>query len=416
MSLACNARAKTVVVLVLPAIAGRGTQEGQQAGQPIPKRGHAISEDTMKHHTRISTIALIALAGLVASSTSALAQEGRGPRADRPREQPQEGRPQERGDRQERPMLSGPRVRDERMPGVESGFSAGGGEAGRGANQPVPPQVFREAMATLMAEDAPLEIRLSPEQRERIGEHLKAFEARMREARGQNGRGARPEGGRRGPQTDARPGGQDRQRGERQERPERPERGAGRQAQGDRPQAQGDRPTRGDQPGMRPERAERQADQRGGAGMDRGAIAKELAGVQQRVWAELSAAQQAHVGKAIEAWRQEADQQRMGQMQERYRREFGERFEQMEGQQGRRPETDRRATDRQGGDHKELRRWFSELPEDVQRQVHDRLGAMPQERRDAVVARAMEMAPEQREQLVRRLLQSERPGGQNPQR
>lgn len=352
----------------------------------------------MKHRTGTTTIALIALAGLVASSTSALAQEGHGQRADSGREQRREGRPQER---QQRPVLSGPQVRDERLPGVESGFSAGGGEAGRGANQPVPPHVFREAMDGLMAADAPLEIRLSPEQRERIGGHLKAFETRMREARGQNGRGVSPEGGRRGLQTDAQPGGQDRQRHEHAERPDRPERGAGRPGQGDRPQGEGD-------PG------ERRSGGRGGPGMDRGTMGRELAGVQQRVWAELSAAQQAHVGKVIEAWRAEADQRRMGQMQERYRRELGERFEQMEGQQGGHSGAD--GPERRAGDHEDLRRWFSQLPEDVQRRVHERLGAMPQERRDAVIARAMEMTSEQRAQLVRRLLQSDRHAGQKPQR
>lgn len=349
----------------------------------------------MNHRTRLRSIALLALAGLAVSSTAAMAQEERGPRSDRPREQQREGRADQRP---ERPMLGGPKVRDERLPGVESGFSTGGEDMRRAAGQPVPPQVFRRALGELMAEDAPLEIRLSPEQRERIGGHVRAFEERMRQAGGPGPRGnvtqqdqqPRPD---RGQRPEGRQGGEGPEGRPARSQP-RPE---GRRAQPDMPSDRG-----AAQQGDRGPRAER------GQQPDRGAMAREMAGLQQRVWAELSAAQQAHVSASIDAWRKQADEQRMGQMQERYRRDIGQRFEEMDGQ---RPQGDVRRGPSASGGPEELRRWFSQLPEQVRQRVQQRLEAMPAERREALVARAQEMSPEQRQQLVRRLLQSETPEG-----
>ena len=346
----------------------------------------------MNQRTRITTIALLALAGMAVSSTAALAQDGRGSRDDRPREQQREGRPEQRP---ERPMLGGPKVRDERLPGVESGFSSGGEDMRRAAGQPVPPQVFRRAMADLMAEDAPLEIRLSPEQRERISGHVRAFEERMRAANGsvQRGQGARG-GDRPRPEGMQRPEGRPASNGP-EGRPARGQQGPeGRRPQPDMPTDAG------------PAREGRGPRAEGGQQPDRAAMAREMAGLQQRVWAELSAAQQAHVGKAIESWRKQADEQRMGQMQERYRRDIGQRFEDMDGQRPERgPSTDQAET----GGPEELRRWFSQLPEEVRQRVQQRLEAMPAERREALNARAQGMSPEERRQLVRRLLQSEAP-------
>jgi hypothetical protein len=133
--------------------------------------------------------------------------------------------------------------------------------------------------------------------------------------------------------------------------------------------------------------------------------------VQTRIWAELSAAQQAHVGGVIEAWRAKAAEQQMGQMRERYRREIGARFDEMQTDRpapsDRRPEQD---AEGRGGDTSELRQWFASLPDDVQRQVHERLLSMPAERRDALIQRATQMSAQERAQLVRRLLQA----GQSP--
>lgn len=329
---------------------------------------------------------LIAVAGLATLATPTIAQEGK--------------RPTREAQQAERPTLSGPRVREQRVPGTESGFSAGTDTATRRTAQPVPPQVFRKALGELMSEDAPLAIRLSPEQRERISTYVRAFEREFRTHRDQRSgqqRDAvdRPTDGRE-PESDRR---QDRNRPQidrpQSDRPRADERSMDRR-QSDRQQ----RPKLG--------KGQQEARKRGDRNTSRGDGARALAGLQTRIWAELSAAQQAHVGKAIEASRAQAAESRMGQMRERYRREIGARFEEMDDRRPQRPErsgqggvadTDKSAT--------ELRQWFSQLPQDVRQRMTERLESMPAERREAVIARAIEMSPEQRTQLVRRLLQSE---------
>ncbi|MEQ8843881.1 MAG: hypothetical protein RIB58_03420 [Phycisphaerales bacterium] len=366
------------------------------------------------NNTARACLTLLAAVGMAVATTSASAQDRAEPRPDRAERQ--------RG--QDRPMLAGPQVRDQRLPGVESGFTMDRGEQGRMAGQPVPPQAFRRAMASLMAEDAPLEIRLSPEQRERIMAHVQAFEEQSQRFRGQQdqarGQRARPEG-ERGRGEDRRPDA-DRQRpqrfdppmpqGERRERrldPENAPRQGGPEGQTPRGERGQDAPRR---PGA--ERGPNRGPQQGGMDPQRArqGMMRAMADLQHRVWSELSASQQAHVSKALDEYRAQADEQRMGQMRERYRREIGQRFEEMEGQRPqRRPE--RRAEGSQDApstaDAQELRRWFESLPEDVRRRVQERVSSMPEERRQALIERAASMSPDERARLVRRILQSERP-------
>lgn len=358
----------------------------------------------MKHRTRVTALSILAAAGLAALAAPASAQD-----APRP----------ERRAQGDRPMLSGPRVREQRVPGTESGFSAGAEGGARMGATMVPPQVFRGAIAALMAEDAPLEIRLSPEQRERIAAHVRAFEDRMRAERPA---GPAQQGGpRTGPsrptdRADARPdarrepaaANQDqRARGDRP-RPQEPRAPQGQEPRGDRrpaarqnadgPQAMQDQRPQRD---AGPARTERPA--------DRGNARQAVTDVQTRIWAELSAAQQAHVAKAIESWRGEQDSQQRDQMRERYRREIGARFEQMEGDRARptdRPTDRARDGAQPGGGASDVRQWVSTLPEDVQRRVKERLQSMPAERREAVLQRIGEMSPEDRGRLVERLLRS----------
>ena len=373
----------------------------------------------MNQRTRPTSIVLLALAGLAMSSSAALAQERRPQQADRQREQQHEAGPEQRPQRAGRPMLSGPQVRDERLPGVESGFSSGGEDMRRSAGQPVPPQVFQRALRSLMAEDAPIEIRLSPEQRERITAHVRAFEQRMGATR-RDGQRSRPQIDQApGKRADRAPGSVTDRRPQRDagqaERPARQGTDRAGQRRTQRPERQG---ARGDGSSGGPDRAAERQGRGGPAGQDRRAMARELAGVQQKVWAELSAAQQAHIGKAIEAWRQQADEQRMGQMQERYRRDIGQRFQEMDGQRQRRQGDGDRARDGMPAD---LGDWFAQLPDDVRQRVEERLAAIPQERREALLARARGMEPEQRRQLIRRLLQSDGAAskpqrGENPPR
>lgn len=327
----------------------------------------------MSHRNRIWSLTALALLGCCGLAIAQDRQSDRGPQA--------------RPERGERPALAGPRVREQRVPGQEGGFLPGGQDGTMG-RQVVPPEVFRRVLGSMMAQDAPIEIRLSAEQRERISGHVRAFE---REFGGQ-GQG-------RGPGQGA-----DRVRGQQPDRPmDAPSRRPG-EAQRQRGDAESSRPD------ARPERPREVPGQRGQGPRARGAMAVAMGDLQKRIWAELSAAQQAHVTKAIETWRSQADAQQMDQMRERYRREIGQRMGELEGRG--RPGRDEAQADRgQGapnaGSPEDLRRWFQQLPEDVRQRVRDRLGSMPAERREALVARAIEMSDAQRAQMVRRLLQSE---------
>ncbi|MEQ9095025.1 MAG: hypothetical protein RIE32_02045 [Phycisphaerales bacterium] len=340
----------------------------------------------MLNRPRSNALALTAIVGLALAAGSTHAQQAR-------RDAPEA--------RRERPVLSGPQVRERRMPGIESGFSQGAQEGRRAANAFVPPQIFRRVLGELMAEDAPLEIRLSAEQRERIANHVRAFE---REAGGGERAGNRRQG--RPGINDGQPPRRRRLDGDamtdRPQRPARPMAGEGGDERPQRPAREGrgqrGAPIDGNRPGI---------ERREGAGRTgeaaRARNVRAVAQLQHRVWAELSAAQQHHVHEAIEAWRADQSEQQMDRMRERYRREIGNRFDEM----GERParDVDRRgAAGGQDSGASELRRWLSELPEDMQRRVRQRLELVPQERRAALAERFAGMSPEARQQLLERLL------------
>lgn len=324
----------------------------------------------MLEQSRKNVAVLTAVVGLAVAAGVAQAQQ-----------KSHEDAPQARRDR---PILSGPQVREQRMPGVESGFSAGAQEGRRGAAAFVPPQVFRKVLAELMAEDAPVAIRLSAEQRERIIGHARAFEretGRKLDRAGGRDRDALPGGERRSARPDAMEG--DRRR------PTPPARNADRQPRPEQPSRRGPGMADNPQPDQsdRSERArpDRQADQRRG-------VMRAVAQLQNRVWAELSAAQQAHVSEAIEAWRATRSEQQLDHMRDRYRREIGARFDQMEAD---RP-TAAGASD--------LRAWLAGLPADAQQRARQRLAAMPEERRRALLERLATMSPEALERLRQRLI------------
>ncbi|MEO1278666.1 MAG: hypothetical protein AAFV77_06910 [Planctomycetota bacterium] len=247
----------------------------------------------MKNHSTHRVIAVLVVAGLASISGTTMAQERDVEAAD------------------DRPLLAGPQVQEERLPGVESGFTMVRGESARMGGQPVPPQAFRAALSSLMAEDAPMTVRLSPEQRERIMAHVREFESKARGLRDRGSRGQR----RAASEQDRRSGVEDRAAKRRD---------AGRQA----PETveEGRRGRRG-QSDARPEDAM-------ASGEQRAVMARAMADLQHRIWAELSSAQQAHVGTQIEEYRARAEEQRAGQLRERYRKEIGQRFDEAEQQRG----------------------------------------------------------------------------------
>ncbi len=317
----------------------------------------------MKNHSTNRVIAVLAVAGLASISGTTMAQERDVEAAD------------------DRPLLAGPQVQEERLPGVESGFTMERGESARMGGQPVPPQAFRAVLSSLMAEDAPMTVRISPEQRERIMAHVREFESKARGLRDGGSRGQR----RAASEQDRRSGVDDRAAKRRD---------AGRQL----PEAveEGRRGRRG-QSDARPEDAMASDEQRA-------VMARAMADLQHRIWAELSSAQQAHVGTQIEEYRARAEEQRAGQLRERYRKEIGQRFDEAEQQRGGAP----RQRDRGGFNEGEVDSFgtlLADLPEPVRDRVSRRLENLSEERRAALLERIRNMSPEQRQRLVQRLTQ-----------
>lgn len=333
----------------------------------------------MLDHARNSLLGLAACAGLALAASQALAQ-------DAGRERPQD----QREARPDRPILTGPQVRERRMPGVESGFSDGAQEGSRAMNAMLPPQVFRKVMGELMSEEAPVDIRLSAEQRERITAHVRAFEQATR-------RGARP--GERTRQDTA-----DRRDGRRpglegmESRRQRPQERARDQREATTERSNSER--------LQGERRNRQ-----GAQGDQRQTMRAMAQLQNRVWAELSASQQQHIKKAIEACQATQSEEQLDRMRERYRKDIGARFDEMEGE--RPPGGDRGPAQ---ADLAPLEAWISSLPEDAQQRVRARLSQVPPERLAALVGRLEAMSPEARERLRERLSQSPQRGARPERR
>lgn len=98
------------------------------------------------------------------------------------------------------PPLAGPRVREQRVPGVEQGFSEGRREAGPARREMmIPHRVFMQIIGALRGDGehpAPEELRLTPEQDRRIAEIDREFRDRAREFAGRD-RGDEPPAARR---------------------------------------------------------------------------------------------------------------------------------------------------------------------------------------------------------------------------
>lgn len=75
----------------------------------------------------------------------------------------------------EKPLLQGPKVVESKIPGTQESFTMTGQRLMRDR---IPPRVIEAALRTLMADDAPEHVRISPEQAEQI----RQIEADVREA------------------------------------------------------------------------------------------------------------------------------------------------------------------------------------------------------------------------------------------
>lgn len=305
------------------------------------------------------------------------------------------------------PPLSGPQVTEERIDGVESGFSSMTAP-GRIA-EAVPTAVFRRAVAELAGEQAPEGARLSDEQRQRLGaierEHAQAVAAfrrqhaeefrQLREALGQqlaDRIDPQPQRARRASQRDGaegdRPG-----RGQPQRRP-RP---------GDRGEP-GEADSEPMQPPQRPISRDDLTD------AQRAAIARlrELRAqapgpeaVQTRVWAELTELQRAHVQTRIDEHRARMADQRQAAYVERMTARRDAADARPDAAAGDPPpaRADVQAAARLS---QELRQTLESLPPPMQA----RLAQLPPERLERLLDRLSRLTPEERAQALRRLQQA----------
>lgn len=112
--------------------------------------------------------------------------------------------------------LGGPAVQDRNVPGVAGSFGEGVEGKKRTQAMRLPPQVFRESMNAVMGDDAPADVRVTAEQREKfegwfdefqdsVREYQRTHRQEIQELRRKTGdqRGRRPGGGGGGPQRGA---------------------------------------------------------------------------------------------------------------------------------------------------------------------------------------------------------------------
>ncbi|MEO1008895.1 MAG: hypothetical protein AAFX79_10020 [Planctomycetota bacterium] len=323
-------------------------------------------------HAASRLIALFAVAGL---ATAAAGQAE--PHAE-PEAEAQAGAPAP-------PLLSGPEVRDERLPGAESSFSEAPGAMSRYADRTVPPRAFRRALGELSAPDAPENIRLSGAQRDRIGGLVRAYEREVAEFRRTHADELRAlrSAGRRGER--GADGG---------DRPRPPRSRAERSRPADAQPGEMEAPREAQRPGDRAPARTAAGNPSAPEGLRE--RARELRAMmpspvdtQNKIWAELNDDQRAHLEAVLERFSAQRDQQAEQRDRERYRKQIGDRFAEM--------------PDAPAGDATELRRWFEAQPEDVRQRVRQRLEAIPAERREQLVQRLQQMSPEQRQRLLRRL-------------
>lgn len=77
---------------------------------------------------------------------------------------------------QSSPPLGGPRVKERKIPGVQSRFGEAG-KPGRDGRASIPPEILQKAIGVLTSDQTPEESRLSDGQRERIAAHTEEFKA-----------------------------------------------------------------------------------------------------------------------------------------------------------------------------------------------------------------------------------------------
>lgn len=262
-------------------------------------------------------------------------------------------------ERKPEPPLSGPRVREQRIPGVEQGFSEGRREAGPGRREMViPHRVFMQAIGALRGEGenaADEALRLTPAQNEKISALDRGFRESMR-AFVEKAPGEQPEAGRR-PRRERGPG----------------DGGAPAGAPADRMGEPGDAPAGAPGPERRRERLEAMREN-----------APRPTDTQTKMFAVLDEEQREFVKGRINAWRKQAEE-RFGE--EYMQRQLRERQAGRPGQPGAdQPGAPRPGADRPGAGGP------------------DQPGAAPQrERLRRLMEKLAQLPPEERERILARI-------------
>ncbi|MFM9997132.1 MAG: hypothetical protein ACKVU4_15190 [Phycisphaerales bacterium] len=279
-------------------------------------------------------------------------------------------------ERRPEPPLSGPRVREQRIPGVEQGFSEGRREAGPGRREMViPHRVFMQAIGALRGDGehaADESLRLTPEQDDKIAALDREFRESMR-AFTEQSRGEQPEAGRRARRA---PG----------------DAGAPSEMPADRVRERVDRPEGGPDGAPSPERRRERLD-----AMRENA--PRPTDTHTKMFAVLDQPQRAFVKERVDAWRKQTEE-RMGE--EYMQRRLRERQPEGAPPQGQpRPGAGRPGADRPGADRPGQGRPGADRPGAPDQ---DQPGAAPQrDRVRRLIERLGQLPPEERERILSRI-------------
>lgn len=271
------------------------------------------------------------------------------------------------------PPLKGPSVTDRNVPGAAPDFGMG---MNRRFGERVPPEVFRRALGVLTADDAPADIRATPEQREKFKELVDNFEASVRKFRQEHAK----------------------EFAELRKAAGEPARGSDRPR---RQRAQGD-DAMTDSENLTPEQQKARENARAKL-RELNATAPKIEDVYTKVWAELSAPQRDAVQAVLDKWRDEQAERRM---EDYVRRQTAQKD-----QPPARPAAQRPAP---GPDQEMMAPATTDRPPPP-RDENPRAAA----RRERLLRLFAQLSPEEQQQLLDRLeerFQARRRGGDRPAR
>jgi hypothetical protein len=280
--------------------------------------------------------------------------------------------------------LKGPAVTDRNVPGAAPDFGMG---ANRRFGERVPPEVFRRALGVLTSDDAPADIRATPEQREKFKEMVDNFESAVRKFRQENAKELAELRKAAGEQ----PG-----RGRDADRPRRP-----------RAQREKSMSDMSETENLTPEQQKVRDNARAKL-RELQAAAPKIEDVYTKVWAELAAPQRDAVQSELDKWREGQSERRMDE----YVKRQGAR---------KNPAPARPNAQRPPGQDQEMMAPAADKPAAQDRRPDAPTDENPRAaaRRERLLRLFAQLTPEEQQQLLQRLeerFQSRRRGADRPNR